>query len=208
MGETLLKDDEELTRGPLPKSAVHLCIDMQNIFARDTPWHTPWMGRVLPEVVRVVEAHPERTIFTRFIPAERPGEGVGTWKTYYEKWADLTLERLEPDMVELVPELARFVPPATTLDKKVYSPWFEPALVQELRRRRADTLIVTGGETDVCVLAAVLGAVDRGYRVVVGKDCLCSSSDAAHDASITLYQRRYGQQVEVATASTIIENWR
>ncbi|MGA0594416.1 cysteine hydrolase family protein [Enterovirga sp. CN4-39] len=201
------KDDEELTRGPLPKNAVHLCVDMQNIFARDTPWHTPWMGRVLPEVVRVVGAHPERTIFTRFIPAERPGEGVGTWKTYYEKWADLTLERLEPDMVELVPELARFVPPATVLDKKVYSPWFQPALTQELQRRRTDTLIVTGGETDVCVLAAVLGAVDRGYRVVVGKDCLCSSSDTAHDASITLYQRRYGQQVEVATAATIVANW-
>ena len=205
---TMLAKDEELTRGPIPGNAVHLCIDMQNIFARDTPWHTPWMKRVLPEVRHLVEAHPDRTIFTRFIPAARAGEGVGTWKGYYEKWAELTLERLEPDMVELVPELAGFVPPGKVVDKKVYSPWFERELTAELERRRTDTLIVTGGETDVCVLAAVLGAVDRGYRVVVGKDCLCSSSDTAHDASITLYQRRYGQQVEVATAATIIENWR
>lgn len=198
---------EDLTRGALPENAVHLCVDMQNIFARETPWHTPWMGRVLPEVVRVAEAHPDRTIFTRFIPAECPGQGEGTWKHYYEKWADLTLERLPSGMTDLVPELARLVPPAKTLDKKVYSPWFEPELTEELRRRGTNTLIVTGGETDVCVLAAVLGAVDRGYRVVVGKDCLCSSSDTAHDASITLYQRRYGQQVEVATAATIVENW-
>ena len=199
--------DDELTRGPLPANAVHLCVDMQNIFARDTAWHTPWMTRVLPEVVRLVEGHPDRTIFTRFIPAARSGEGTGTWKHYYEKWAELTLERLDPDMIDLVPELARFVPPATTVDKQVYSPWFEPALTDELARRGTETLIVTGGETDVCVLAAVLGAVDRGYRVVVGKDCLCSSSDTAHDASVTLYQRRYGQQVEVATASTILANW-
>jgi nicotinamidase-related amidase len=199
---------QELTRGSLPENAVHLCIDMQNIFARDTPWHTPWMERVLPFVTGLVEAHPERTIFTRFIPAARPGEGVGTWTHYYEKWAELTLSRIEPDTVDLVPDLARFVPPATVVDKTVYSPWFETALTDELARRGSDTLIVTGGETDVCVLAAVLGAVDRGYRVVVAKDGLCSSSDTAHDASITLYQRRYGQQVEVASAATIIENWR
>jgi nicotinamidase-related amidase len=203
-----LPKEDELTRGPLTETAVHLCVDMQNLFARDTDWHTPWMGRVLPEVVRVVEAHPERTIFTRFIPAARPGEGEGTWRQYYQKWADLTLERLPPDMIELVPDLARFVPPAAVVDKKVYSPWFQPELEAELERRKADTIIVTGGETDVCVLAAVLGAVDRGYRVVVGRDCLCSSSDTAHDASITLYQRRYGQQVEVATAETIVANWR
>jgi nicotinamidase-related amidase len=203
------KPVDELTRGPLSETAVHLCVDMQNIFAaEDSPWHTAWMPRVLPEVAKLVEAKPDRTIFTRFIPAARPGEGEGTWKHYYEKWSSMTLEQLPPGMVDLVPELARFVPPGTVVDKKVYSPWFEPKLTQELERRGADTLIVTGGETDVCVLAAVLGAVDRGYRVVVGKDCLCSSSDTAHDASITLYQRRYGQQVEVASADTIIEHWR
>ncbi len=48
----------------------------------------------------------------------------------------------------------------------------------------------------VCVLAGVLGAVDRGYRVVVPTDALCSSSDRTHDALLTLYRERYGQQVE------------
>ena len=33
--------------------------------------------------------------------------------------------------------------------------------------RRSDTLIVTGSETDVCVLATVLAAIDCGIRVVV-----------------------------------------
>lgn len=143
-----------------------------------------------------------------FIPAARPGEGHGTWKGYHERWAELTLERLDPDMVELVPELARLVPPGICIDKKVYTPWFQPELEAELGRRGADTIIVTGGETAVCVLTTVLGAVDRGYRVAVVKNCLCSSSDTAHDASITLYRRRYGQQVEIADAATILANWR
>lgn len=29
---------------------MHLCIDMQRIFAEPTPWHTPWMDRVLPVI--------------------------------------------------------------------------------------------------------------------------------------------------------------
>lgn len=28
--------------------AAHLCIDMQNIFAKGGVWETPWMERVLP----------------------------------------------------------------------------------------------------------------------------------------------------------------
>jgi nicotinamidase-related amidase len=32
--------------------------------------------------------------------------------------------------------------------------------------RDIDTLVIIGGETDECVLAAVLGAIDFGYRVV------------------------------------------
>ena len=35
---------------------------------------------------------------------------------------------------------------------------------EHLRQREADALIVSGSETDVCVLATVLDAVDIGYR--------------------------------------------
>lgn len=68
------------------------------------------------------------------------------------------------------------------IDKPIYSPWPEGKLQAVLAARRIDTLVVTGGETDVCVLATVLGAIDIGYRVVLVIDALCSSSDATHDA--------------------------
>ncbi|MGX7703311.1 cysteine hydrolase family protein [Methylobacterium sp. Gmos1] len=200
-------DTDALPNGPLDETAIHVCVDMQNLFARETAWHTPWMGRVLPRIVRLAGAVPERTLFTRFVPAQHPGEGRGCWKRYWERWAEMTVDRLGPEMVELVPELAALTPPAETVDKTVYSPWMEPGLEAALRARRAETLVITGGETDVCVLATVLGAVDRGYRIVLATDAVCSSSDETHDAMMTLYRQRFGQQLEVATTDQILHNW-
>ena len=203
-----MSNKNELRYGELGANCVHLCVDMQRLFAEGTDWETPWMDRVLPNVRRIVEMHPTETIFTRFIPAQRSGEGHGTWRRYYERWSSMTIDALGPDMVELMPELAAFVPPAQTVDKHVYSPWTETDLHARLQRRKVDTLVVTGGETDVCVLATVLGAVDLGYRVVVAKDALCSSSDETHDASLEVYHSRYGLQVEPVTTDVVLANWK
>jgi nicotinamidase-related amidase len=197
----------EITFGPLGPHCIHLCVDMQRLFAENTEWHMPWMERVRPVVEQIARRHADETIFTRFIPAAHPGEGVGTWRRYYRRWASMTIEKLGADMIELVPELARFLPPAETFDKFVYSPWLDERFHARLRARGANTLIITGGETDVCVLATVLGAVDHGYRVVLVTDALCSSSDAAHDASLEVYQMRFGQQVETASAELVLDAW-
>jgi nicotinamidase-related amidase len=199
--------EDHLQFGPLGPHCLHLCVDMQRLFAEGTDWHTPWMPRVLPVVQRLVAARPERTIFTRFVPAERPGEGRGTWRRYYERWPSMTLSRLGRDMVELVPELARYVPPAEVLDKRAYSPWTDTDLEARLRRRHVDTLVISGAETEVCVLATVLGAVDRGYRVVLAADALCSSADSTHEALLTVYRQRYGQQIELASVDEILRDW-
>ena len=198
--------EERLYHGPLGEDCAHLCVDMQNLFV-DTDWHTPWMKRVLPVVERIARAKPDRTIFTRFVPAERPGEGGGTWRRYWERWASMTLESLPPGAVDLLPPLKELVPPAEVIDKRVYSPWVEPGLHERLRARGVDTLVITGVETDVCVLGAVLGAVDLGYRVVVPTDAICSSSDHTHDALLTLYRERYGQQVEAVPSEEVLRNW-
>ncbi len=183
---------------------IHVCVDMQRMFAEDTDWHTPWMERVRPVVHRLASRIAERTIFTRFIPAERPGEGEGMWKRYYEKWASMTLRQLGAERVELVPELALLVPPGELIDKRVYSPWQDGALQRSLQRRHADTLVVTGGETDVCVLATVMGAVDHGYRVVLVADAVCSSTDETHDAMMHVFSNRYGQQVETVKSDELL----
>ena len=120
----------------------------------------------------------------------------------------MTREKLDPALIELMPGLKRFVPPATVVDKMVYSAFAHSELATRLQAERVDTLIITGSETDVCVLATVLSAVDRGYRVIVVRDAVCSSSDEAHDASLRLYHDRFSVQIEVAGAEEIIGCWK
>jgi nicotinamidase-related amidase len=191
----------------LGANAVHLCVDMQNLFAEGTPWHTPWMKRVLPEVTRLAARYPERTIFTRFIPADEPGQGEGTWARYWRRWASMTLSQLPAGALDLVEPLGALTPPADVLDKRFYSPWHQTDLEARLRARGADVLIVSGAETDVCVLAAVLGAVDHGFHVVIAEDAICSSADETHDALLKVYHDRYSQQVETAGAAEIESVW-
>lgn len=194
--------------GPISPDAVHLCVDMQRLFAEDTDWRTPWMPRVLPIVVRLCEHRPERTRFTCFIPARSPETANGAWARYWRKWSALTLDRLDPELIALVPELQGFGTPVRLVDKTTYSPWIGTDLHASLEAARVDTLVVSGAETDVCVLASVLGAVDLGYRVIVAADAVCSSSDSTHDSLIGLYHQRFGQQIETANTGEIIDGWR
>jgi nicotinamidase-related amidase len=102
---------------PLTEKTVHLCIDMQRIFSNDGVWPTPWMNRVLPMVAEIACRFPERTIFTRFITPEKFDDMPGTWRRYYERWRAATRERIEAELLELMPPLARLVPPATIINK-------------------------------------------------------------------------------------------
>jgi nicotinamidase-related amidase len=198
---------DDLHPYPLTRRTVHLCVDMQRLFSTEGPWPTPWMDRVLPVVTELASRHPERTVFTRFIPPERATDMPGMWQRYYARWKAATREHIDPPLLELLPPLAKLCPPATVIDKTRYSAFIGPQLVEHLRAREADGLIVTGSETDVCVLATVLGAVDLGYRIILVRDAVCSSSDEGHDALMTLYHQRYTEQIEVTDAATIMERW-
>jgi nicotinamidase-related amidase len=187
--------------------AVHLCIDMQRIFACGGIWETPWMARVLPTIVKLVARQPERTVLTRFITPEEPEDRPGRWQRYFRRWKQATRRHLPPGQLDLVPDLARFVPPARVLDKPAYSAFVLSGLSRFLADREIGTLVVTGAETDVCVLSTVLDAVDRGFRVVVVEDALCSSSDAGHDALMTLYRTRFSEQIELLTADQLAPLW-
>jgi nicotinamidase-related amidase len=75
--------NDQLLPLSLPERRVHLCVDMQRIFSTEGPWPTPWRDRVLLVATALANRHPERTVFTRFIPPERPEEIPGMWRRYY-----------------------------------------------------------------------------------------------------------------------------
>ncbi|MCS3760224.1 cysteine hydrolase [Bradyrhizobium sp. CCBAU 53351] len=190
------------------RDAVHLCIDMQNIFAPGGLWATPWMERVLPTIASIVARYQARTVFTRFITPEDPADRRGQWQRYFHRWHQATRRNLPPSALDLVPALTRFVPPAAIIDKPAYSAFSNPALATSLVDKNVGTVVISGAETDVCVLSTVLSAVDLGFRVVIVEDALCSSSDVGHDALMTMYRTRFHGQVDLVTAEELAEFWR
>mgnify|MGYP001570147274 FL=1 len=183
---------------------IHLCIDMQRMFAENTPWHVAWMKEVSPQVQEIAQRHPRRTVFTRFVPPKRAEDMHGMWRSYYQKWDNMTLDRLGPDMIDLVPSLKALVPPARIFDKMTYSPWTTGELHRVLAGEGVETLVISGGETDVCVLAAALGAIDLGYRVILLKDAVCSGADDTHDASLELLGDRFSVQLEISSTEDFL----
>ena len=57
------------------------------------------------------------------------------------------------------------------------------------------------------MLGTVLSGVDLGYRVIVVRDAVCSSSDEGHDMLLRLYHTRFSEQIETADAATILSRW-
>lgn len=195
--------------GDLGADTAHLCIDMQNlIFRSDSPWRAEWAERVLPAILDIVGHVPENTVFTRFMPPTAAEDMPGAWQRYYRRWQMLTRPQIDPQLLDLVAPLQAFVPPATVLDKPVYSPFSGHRLQDLLVARGLSTLVISGAETDVCVLATTLGAIDCGFRVVLAIDAICSSSDQTHDALVQFYRSRLSIQVELASVEEIIASWR
>ena len=128
------------------------------------------------------------------------------------RWALKTLstKTVGPDLaglLELVEPLARLVPPARQVEKPANSAFSRPGFASALKRRGISTLVVTGGETDVCVLATVMQAIDLGFRVVLPTDALCSTSDGAHDTVVDLFGARFSSQVEALTTEDLLRRW-
>ena len=189
-------------------NCVHLCVDMQRMFAEATEWQAPWLMGILPAIEAIVDLRPARTIFTRFMPPASAEEATGAWQAYYRKWSSMTRDRLASELLELVPSLARYVPPAHVIDKPVYSPWFNPGLIATLRGAQIDTIIITGGETDVCVATAVMGAIDHGFRVVLPTDAVFGSADETHDAMLRVFDSRFALQLTTCTTQDLLDELR
>ena len=189
----------------LLRNTLHVVVDMQAIFAEPTEWYTAGLLDILPQVLELTRARIDRTLFARFMTPSRPGAAQGRWETFYQHHASVT--ELPPRFLELVEPLRSLASPATVIDKNTYSVFGAPAFEAYLAASRIDTLVITGVETDVCVLASVFDAVDRGLRVIIPADAVASSSAEGHSAVVTRILPRLKHQIDVSTVPLVLEAW-
>jgi nicotinamidase-related amidase len=182
-------------------------VDMQRLFAEATDWNVPSFPDILPAVLALARAHPTQTVYTRFLTPSSANAAPGDWQNFYTRWPGMTRDRLQADLFDLVEPLAGMAWPEEMYDKTVYSAFSNAGFVASLSRRQATTLVLTGVETDVCVLATAFDAVDRGLHVVVVADAVTSWSPAGHRAALDAIYPRLDQQIEITTANDVLALW-
>ncbi len=90
--------------------------------------------------------------------------------------------------------------------KRRYSCFFGTEFEILLRGLRADTLLLVGGHTDVCVHYTFVDAHQHDYFCRVVEDCVAGSSQAAHDAALNAME--YLQTGARRTSAEVIEAFR
>lgn len=193
--------------GALPPDTLHIVVDMQRLFVEHPDWSVPELPTIVPPILRLIDAHPRETLFTRFITPREPEEADGQWRLYYRHWRSVTLARMDPALLNLIAPLAEQARPEAILDKNSHGGFESPAFAEAIARYQASAMVLTGVETDVCVLALAFALTDRGYRVIIVEDAVTSSSPAGHRAALEAIYPRLDQQIQIATVDEVLAAW-
>ena len=106
-----------------------------------------------------------------------------------------TVEELRPAPGELV------------VRKRWYDGFAGTPLDGALRARGVTSLVVTGTMTDICVLATVIGAFNREYRVTVADDGVATLWPEIQRATLDIIGRAYGRVVAAKEISDEVSRW-
>ena len=108
--------------------------------------------------------------------------------------------------VEVVTELAP-LPEELTVRKHWYDAFAGTPLDGALRARGVRSLVVTGTMTDICVLATVVGAFNREYRVTVVEDGVATLWPEIQRATLDIVRRAYGRVVPAKVVADEMAAW-
>ncbi|MDQ0469846.1 cysteine hydrolase family protein [Labrys wisconsinensis] len=192
---------------PLGQRALHVAIDMQRLFAEPTDWYVPALAGIVANVERLARERADLTLFARFLVPPSAAEAPGRWRRHYQRWPSVAGDRLDPALIDLVAPLATLARPDRVIDKHGYSVFGAEGFAGMLAHRGVDALVFSGVETDVCVLASVLDAVDLGLRVVVVSDAVTSADLDVHAIVLGRLLPRLDAQVEIATTEAVLAAW-
>jgi nicotinamidase-related amidase len=183
----------ELLEGP----TALLVVDMQHDFLdKDAGCYAPGSEEIVPRVARLVDAARQvglPVIFTqeahrpRGVDAGREADsGAGAGYPGGGPDSPVPVHCVEGTRgIEIVEELAP-LPGDLRIVKRRYSCFLGTDLDLLLRNLDVETLLITGVDSNVCVLWTVGEAFQRDYHVRVVEDCVAGSNPEEHEAAILI----------------------
>ena len=106
---------------------------------------------------------------------------------------------------EIAAEMVDLRPDDLVIRKRRYSCFFGTELEILLKGLRAETLVLLGGLTDVCVHYTFVDGHQHDYHCRVVEDCVGGSGQAAHDAALRAME--YLQAGALRGAQEVIEGF-
>jgi nicotinamidase-related amidase len=196
-----------------PDRSALLIVDMQNDFVRqNAPLEVPDARDTFDPINRLIAVWRDLNrpvIFTRFVAGENPSL-LWTWSPqihapgncckigHRRSYPDVDGER---DAIAVVDELDVRAGD-TVVDKFWYGAFFRTNLKDVLHSHGADSVVVTGTVTQICVEDTVRQAFHEGLKVIVVEDGVSSFAPDLHAATLKNIAMKFGA---VLTSAEVIE---
>jgi nicotinamidase-related amidase len=204
---------EEALRLQPGKTAL-VVVDMQRAFLDPSEaMEVPPARDIIPRIRTLLDLFREKrlpVVFTEFTYSERVPILIGQLHPEHRRAAPGTPRGFgrpsssclegEPN-VHVVPELAP-QPGELVVTKHYYDGFNGTALDSALRARGVTHLVLTGTRTDICVLATVIGGMNREYRMAVAEDATATRRPDIQHATLDIIRRAYGR---VVTSQQILD---
>lgn len=204
---------------PEPGRTALLVVDMQRGFVEPgEALEVPAAREIVPAIARLLQGF------------RRKGLPIAFTEFTYSSAVPLLVGELHPEHQPAPPGAARgFGLPssnclegtdsARTIDalaprpgepvirKRWYDGFAGTELDGALRARDVTSLVITGTMTDVCVLATVVGAFNREYRISVVADGVATLWPEIQRAALDIVSRAFGRVVQSGQVLDTIAGW-
>ena len=202
-----------------PGRTALLVVDMQRGFVDPgEALEVPQAREIVPVIQRLLAVFQSRrlpVVFTEFVYSERVPLLVGDLHPEHKPaqpgaptgFGLPSSNCLEGHpSAETIPALAPR-PDELVVRKHGYDAFHGTPLDGALRARGVTSLVVTGTLTDICVLASIVGAFNREYRVTVVEDAVATLWPEIQRATLDIIGRAFGRVVSSKDIASEVTAW-
>ena len=191
-------------------SAAFVIVDMQNDFVRvGAPLEVPDTRATIQPikaVTRLFRAAGRPVIYTRFVTGEQETL-LWTWSPQIRaplrccrrglsrRYEDIGAER---ECIAVIDEL-EVEPSDHVVDKYWYGGFYRTNLQDILFAEGADTVVLAGTVTQICVEETARGAFHHGFKTVILEDCVSSFAPDLHAATLKNHAMKFGMVLDSAS---------